>query len=145
MDNTQPPNFIAPTSTLSPTVNSLLNENELFIEHGISYTKYVSLKPLDNLDVVKNSKLVSYFYRDQNCFLNTKRVFLKISYTCMNSDNTALTQENNVSCCNVMAHSLIDSCILNIGEANINRCDGYYPLIAKYNYLTRYTKEARSR
>ena len=116
MDNELPPPFSAPVKTLSPTVNSLLNENELFIEHGIAYSKYVSLKPIDNLELIKNSKLVQFYYKDQNCFLNTKRIFLALEFICTNDDDTELLQTNNVSACNVMAQSLIDSCILNIGN-----------------------------
>lgn len=31
------------------------------------------------------------------------------------------------------------------GEAPLNRCDGFYPLIAKLNYMTRYSDQARTR
>ena len=116
MENGRPPTFTQPTETLDPTVRSILNENELFVEHGISYSRYVVLKSIDNMELIKNSKLVSYYYKDQNCFLNTRRIFLHIKYICTHDDGNELKQEDNVSACNVMSHSIIDSCILNIGN-----------------------------
>ena len=116
MENTQPPPFQRPIAALDPTVQSILNENELIVERGISYSRYVPLRPVDNLELLKNSKLLNYYYKDLNCYLNTRRVFLHIQYICTKDDGNALTRDDYVSASNVMAQSMIDSCILNIGN-----------------------------
>ena len=121
MENAQPPPFQRPIAALDPTVRSILEENELIVEKGISYSRYVPLLPQDNLDLIKNSKLLNYYYKDVNCYLNTRRVFLHIQYICTKDDGSALTQEDNVSASNVMSQSMIDSCILNIGKT-VFRC-----------------------
>ena len=116
MENATPPAFNQPRETLDPTVQSILNDNELFIQHGINYSRYISLKPIDNMELVQNSKLVSFYFKDKNCFINTRRVFLQIKFICTDENDNALTQDDNVSANNVMSHSIIDSCILNIGN-----------------------------
>ena len=116
MENTTPPPFHSSISTIDPTVKSILSENELFVEDGVSFAKYVPLKPNDNMGLVRDSKLLCYYYKDSNCFINTRRVFLEIKFHCENDDSSALTQANNVSACNVMSHSIIDSALLNIGK-----------------------------
>ena len=41
---------------------------------------------------------------------------------------------------------MIDSVNINYGETNLNRMDpGFYQLLAKYHYITRYTPQARKR
>ena len=121
MENTTPPPFHSSITTVDPTVKAILSENELFIEHGVSFAKYVPLKPNDNMGLVRDSKLLCYYYKDANCFLNTKRIFLEIEFHCENDDSSALTQANNVSACNVMSHSIIDSALLNIGKYKVEQ------------------------
>ena len=94
----------------------LKNQTELFIEHGVNYCKYVPVKPLDNLELISSSKLVNFYYKDQSAFINTSRVFLEVEYLCQNNDGTAITQADAISANNVMSQSLIDTCVLNIGE-----------------------------
>ena len=96
------------------------------------------------MDLIKNSGVLCYYFKDSSVFINTKRIFLEIEYEACLEDDTALTQNHNVSACNVMSHSIIDSCVLNIGECQLNRNQGFYPLIAKVNYITRYSEKARS-
>ena len=41
---------------------------------------------------------------------------------------------------------MIDSVTINYGETNLNRMDpGFYQVLAKYHYITRYTPQARKR
>ena len=120
MENSTPPNFHAPITNVDPSVKSLLSNNELFVEHGISFAKYVPIKPIDSIGLIRDSKVLSYYYKDSNCFINTKRVFLELEFYCENEDSSALTQENNVSASNVMSHSIIDSALLNIGNNHKN-------------------------
>ena len=116
MDHSKPPNFQSPKTTIAPTVQELLNDNTIFIEEGIQFSKFISLKPIDPIDLIKTSRILSYHFRDQSCFLNTKRIFLEIEFICVNEDGSPLQQENNVSACNVISQSIIESCILNIGK-----------------------------
>ena len=172
MDNSNPPKFQSPIPTVSPSVRSLTENNELFLEKGVSFSKFISLKPLDPLDLIKNSGVLCYYFRDNSVFVNTKRIFLEIEFEACLDTQAALTQSHNVSACNVMSHSIIDSCVLNIGnnqkikpncsftiqheknlicylrypsgECQLNRNQGFYPLIAKANYITRYSDKART-
>ena len=127
MEHSNPPNFQAPKTTVAPTVQSLLNDNVLFLESGISYCKYVPLKPMDHMELIKNSKIVSYFFRDQTCFINTKRIFLELEFICVNEDDSPLKQADNVSACNVLSHSIIESCVLNIGKKVRCSCNSQIP------------------
>ena len=74
---------------------------------------YISVDPLD---LKKNSRSVSFYYKDVNAFINAKRVFLEISYHCINDDGTPLTQSQNISCLNPPSHGLIEDVTLNIGK-----------------------------
>ena len=78
MNNDNPPQFKSPTQTISPTVRSLTENDELFIEKGVSFSKYISLKPLDPMDLIKNSGVLCYYFKDSSVFINTKRIFLEI-------------------------------------------------------------------
>ena len=117
MDHAEPPPFQGVKDTLAPSVQSLLkNETQFLIEHGISYCKYVPIKPIDNLELVSSSKLVNFYYKDQSAYINTSRVLLETEFICQNEDGSAITQTDFISANNVMSQSIIDSCILNIGN-----------------------------
>ena len=116
MDNRNPPNFSSPIPTVSPTVRSLTESDELFIEKGVSFSKFLPIKPLDPLDLIKNSGVLCYYFKDNSVFINSKRIFLELEFEACLEDGTALTQDHNVSASNVMSHTIIDSCVLTIGK-----------------------------
>ena len=119
MDHSEPPPFQHPRETLSTSVQSLIqDQSKLFIEHGVQFCKYIAVKPLDNIELVSSSKLLNFYFKDQNVFINSKRTFLEIQFECQKHDGTALTQADMVSANNVLPQSLIDSCVLNIGNSN---------------------------
>ena len=116
MENATPPQFRPPLPTISPTVKSLTENDDLFLEKGVSFSKYIPIRPLDPMDLIKNSGVLNYYFRDSSAYINTKRVFLELEFEACLDDMSPLKQNHNVSACNVMSHSIIDSCVLNIGE-----------------------------
>ena len=79
MEHATPPAFQPPKNTVDIGVTSLLSNNELLISSGVNYSKYLSLKPLERDDVMKETKTMSFFFRDENCFVDTRRIFLGTS------------------------------------------------------------------
>ena len=117
MDHAEPPPFQHPKSTLSTSVQSLIkDETELFIEHGVQFCKYIAVKALDNIELVSSSKLLNFYFKDQNVFINSQRTFLELDFYCTREDGAAITQADMISANNVLPQSLIDSCVLNIGK-----------------------------
>ena len=70
---------------------------------------------VDPLELKKNSRSATFYYRDANAFVNCKRIFLDISWIATRHDGTELTQSDNVSCLNPAAHNLIQAVTINIG------------------------------
>ena len=93
------PTFQQPDETISPAVQTLLNE-KVIIEEGIQFAQYRPLntcrffstltlastrlrqnfKPfffflVDPLELKKTGRSAAFYYRDSNAFLNTKRIF----------------------------------------------------------------------
>ena len=115
MDNGQPPPFHEPIRTIDPAIKSLLKEEKLTIQHGISFSKYLALKPLDNFELIQNSKLLSFYFRDANCYINSRRIFLELEWYATKEDGSPLTIDDETSANNPTAHGLIDSLVINIG------------------------------
>ena len=76
MDHATPPTFQPPKNTVDVGVTSLLSNNELLISSGVQYSKYLSLKPLQRDDVMKETKTMSFYFKDENAYLDTRRIFL---------------------------------------------------------------------
>ena len=138
------PTFQQPDETISPAVQTLLNE-KVIIEEGIQFAQYRPLntcryslfflfrhnptinqnetKPktffflylVDPLELKKTGRSAAFYYRDSNAFLNTKRIFLEITWFASKDDDSALTTEDFVSCSNPPSQHLMESVILNIG------------------------------
>ena len=76
MDHATPPTFQPPKNAVDVGVTSLLSNNELLISSGVQYSKYLSLKPLQRDDVMKETKTMSFYFKDENAYLDTRRIFL---------------------------------------------------------------------
>ena len=68
---------------------------------------------------------------------------MELKYCFQKEDGTALEQADMVSCSNVMSHSLVDSVTINLGNCDLIRDNSNYALLARLNYITNYTKNAR--
>ena len=135
MEHAQPPPFREPGQTVDLSVKNLLNDNELYVSRGIDFSRFVPLKPLERDDLIKDQRVMSFYYKDANAFVCSRRVFLEMEWYACLEDDSPLTLAHAVSATNPMSQTIIDSCTLNIGEAALNRTDNYYPYIAKMNYL----------
>ena len=70
MENKQPPVFQSNIQTTNPAIQSLLHEDRLYVEKGVNFSKYVTVFPLDSLELIKNGKIVNFVFRDNTCFVN---------------------------------------------------------------------------
>ena len=138
-----PPSFPPAISTINPEIESLLKQDQLYIQKGVNYSRYVTIFPFDSQELIKSSKNVNFIFKDSVSFVNSRRIFLELKYHFQKGDGTAITRDDEVSCPNVVAHSLIDSLTINLGSCDLFRDNGFYALLARYNFLTNYTKAAR--
>ena len=93
-DPTKQPTFHPPSSTMDPTVASLLAENTLVVQSGIRYCEYVKIRCKDGIE---------------------------LDFHCEKANKAALELTDYVSIATPLAHSLIDSVIVNLGESLLNR------------------------
>ena len=163
MDHAQPPPFRQPGQTVDLSVKNLLSDNELYVSRGIDFSRYVpvcitlvlsffilsallrqflihsfalcKVKPMERDDLIKDERVMSFYYKDANAFVCTRRIFLELEWYACLDDDSALTMTHAVSANNPISQTIIDSCTLNIGETALNRTQNYYPYIAKMNYL----------
>ena len=115
MEHATAPPFRKPIPFVSPTVQSLTQNDDLLLEEGIQYSRYIPIKPVDNITLIKNNGVVNYYYKDPTAFINTKRIFLEIEFDCTLDNDEPILQTHFISAANVMSHSMIDTAILNIG------------------------------
>ena len=115
MEHATPPSFRQPVPFVSPTVQSLTQNDELYLEKGIQFSRYIPIKPIDKINLIKSNGVLNYFYRDPTAYINTKRIFLEIEFDCTLDNDEPILQTHFVSAANVMSHSMIDTAILNIG------------------------------
>ena len=115
----RPPNFQKPTPFINPAIDNLLND-KVFIEDGISYTQFKPIALVDPLDLQDGSNTLAFKFRDENAFINTKRIFLSVVIYCTNADGSALADANAVSALNPISHGMISKVDLNIGMYDIN-------------------------
>ena len=66
MDPTKAPVFHPPSSTLDPTVASLLAQNDIVVQSGVKYCEYVKIRPGDGIELTQNSRLMNYYYKVKN-------------------------------------------------------------------------------
>ena len=117
MTEAKPPIFHQSATALDPTVASLLSKNDLLVQSGVKYAEYVKLRPGDNIELTQNSRLLNFIHHDHVTYLNTKRLFLHLTYKAVKGDNEeALTQTDYVSINSPTNHSLLDKVILNVGK-----------------------------
>ena len=94
------PEFQQPTETSSPVVASLLTDR-LYVEDGIEYSQYKPLRALDPLELKKSSKYGTYYFSDANCFVDSSRILLDLTWYCTKGDNDdPLTTDDMVSTLN---------------------------------------------
>ena len=120
-DPTKQPTFHPPSSAMDPTVASLLAQNDLVVQSGVRYCEYVKIRPKDGIELAQNSRLMNYHYKDSACFLNSRRMFLSLDFHCEKEGKAALVLDDFCSIATPLAHSLIDSVIVNLGESLLNR------------------------
>ena len=134
------PDFQKPQETISPAVNALLH-SRFTVEDGIQYAAFKPLnaseffvvlllqrlkkyertndhiifKIADPLEVRKNSKNATFYYRDANAFVDPRRIFLDITWYAVKGEDEALTTDDFVSCLNPPSQQVIESATLNIG------------------------------
>ena len=114
----KPPTFHQSATALDPTVASLLSKNDLLVQSGVKYSEYVKLRPGDGIELTQNSRLLNFLHHDHVTFLNTKRLFLHLTFKAVKGDNEdALTQTDYVSINSPMNHSLLDKVVLNVGKS----------------------------
>ena len=65
-DPTKQPTFHPPSSTMDPTVASLLAQNTLVVQSGIRYCEYVKIRCKDGIELTQNSRLMNYHYKVEN-------------------------------------------------------------------------------
>ena len=58
--------FTPPSSTLDPTVASLLAQNDIVVQSGVKYCEYVKIRPGDGIELTQNSRLMNYYYKVKN-------------------------------------------------------------------------------
>lgn len=83
------------------------------------------------------------FPRDQNAYLNPRRVFLLLSYYCCKEDDTAIDITDNVTPLTPLSHASITSITLNVAECEIQSVQKVYHIWAKLHYLLQVNSEAR--
>ena len=110
----KPPDFHKPTPFVNPAIQNLLDD-KVFIENGIQYTQYKLINLVDQLDLQDGSNTLAFRIRDENSFINSKRIFLDMKIQCLNADGSGLTEANAVSALNPISHGLISRVDLNIG------------------------------
>lgn len=123
---TKIPDFQQPIETVSPVIESLFH-SKIYEENGIQFSAYKPINALDPLELSKNSRSCTFYYKDANAFINTKRAFLDITWNATQDDGKALTHADYVSCLNPSAHNLIKSVTINIGT--------YFQYTYKYQYI----------
>ena len=99
----------------SSLANEGVENNKVFIENGIQYTQYKLINLVDQLDLQDGSNTLAFRIRDENSFINSKRIFLDMKIQCLNADGSGLTEANAVSALNPISHGLISRVDLNIG------------------------------
>ena len=97
MDHATPPPFQPPKDTVDVGVKSLLSNNELLISHGVQYSKYLHLKPLQRDDVMKETKTMTFHFKDENAFIDCRRIFLELEFFAQLSDGNAIEKKHYVS------------------------------------------------
>ena len=100
MENARPPPFKKPQEFLDSTVQSFLQDNTIFLEKGLNFAKYIPIRCVDGLDVVKTNRIANFLFQDPNCFWNSRKVFLEAVVYVENTKSptaTGLTQEDFVS------------------------------------------------
>ena len=85
---------------------------------------------VDPLEVKKTSKTASFHYRDTNCFIDTRRIFLDITWFATKDDDSALAIGDFVSCLNPPSQQIIESAILNVGEETFFFSSFFYSIYA---------------
>lgn len=111
---TKIPDFQQPVETVSPAIESLFH-SKIYEENGIQFSTYKPINALDPLELQKNSRSVTFYYKDANAFINTKRAFLDITWKASRNDGEPLEHLDLVSCLNPASHNLIQSVTINIG------------------------------
>ena len=100
MENARPPPFKKPQEFLDSTVQSFLQDNTIFLEKGLNFAKYIPIKCVDGLDVVKSNGIANFVYLDKNTYWNSRKIFLEADVYVENTKTTtptALKQEDFVS------------------------------------------------
>ena len=68
--NTQPPIFQSAIPTTNPGIQALIHSDKLYIEKGVSYSRYVTVKPYDSMELVRNGKILNFIFKDNTSFVN---------------------------------------------------------------------------
>ena len=114
----KPPTFHQSATALDPTVASLLAKNDLLVQSGVKYSEYVKLRPGDGIELTQNSRLLNFIHHDHVTYLNTRRIFLHLTYKAVKGENEeALTQTDYVSINSPANHSLLEKVVLNVGKS----------------------------
>ena len=101
---TKIPEFKSPKATESPAINSLLNE-QFVIEHSFDYATYKVIHPVDAVQLNKSNSAV-YIYRDENGYINCRRIFLALDFFATDDKDGPLKPEYFVGGTNVAAHAV---------------------------------------
>ena len=135
------PKFEEPVEAISPAIHNLLH-HRVYEEDGIQFSAYKPINAstyiniyiyiyfyiyisiftlalfffiVDPLELQKNSRSATFYYKDANAFVNCKRIFLDITWEATRGDGTPLVEADYVSCLNPPSHNLIQAVTINIG------------------------------
>ena len=114
-EQTKIPDFQQPVETVSPVIQSLFH-NKIYEENGVQFSTYKPINALDPLELSKNSRSCTFYYKDANAFINTRRIFLDLTWKATKANGEKLEHADFVSCLNPASHNLIQSVTVNIGK-----------------------------
>ena len=138
------PTFQNPTETDANAVDDLLNENFIVETDGVDYHTYRVLNCIDKLEIAKSGSM-QFMWRDENAYLNTAKCFLEIEFyaykVLTDKPDEPLVIGDAVGALNPMAHCLIDSVQINIGETLLEDNPKMNQFLTKYMFLTQYSKQ----
>ena len=134
------PHFQSPAETDANTLQGLLNENFIQESGGIDFHTFRVLTTVDKLEITKSGSM-QFRWRDENAYLNTAKCFLELEFYAYKDADKPLEIGDAVGALNPLAHCLIDSIQVNIGETLLEENPKMNQFLTKYVYLTQYSKQ----
>ena len=97
---------------------------------------------VDPLEISKSNSAM-FRFQDQNAHIDTRRIFLELTYWATDENDAALTPDQYIGGTNVAGHCIMDTVSISIGETQLEDNPRFYPIISKLAYLQSYTEAAQ--